>query len=74
MDKVTQLNFQKGLHDLADKYRSRLASEGLLDVPVEDVWAELRRIRQEIADHDYPARSSLKQPSSSISRGGRKSR
>lgn len=55
IDKVTQLNFQKGLHDLADRYRSRLASEGLLDVPEEDVWAELRRIREEIAEHDYPA-------------------
>lgn len=37
MDKVAQLNFQKGLYDLADKYRSRLASVGLLDVPAEDV-------------------------------------
>jgi len=27
LDKVAQLNFQKGLHDLADKYRARLAAK-----------------------------------------------
>lgn len=55
IDKVAQLNFQKGLHDLAEKYRSRLASEGRLSIPAEQVWAELNRIREEIAEHDYPA-------------------
>lgn len=55
IDKVAQLNFQKGLHELAEKYRSRLASEGRLDVPLEQVWAELHLIRQEIAAHDYPS-------------------
>lgn len=55
IDKVAQLNFQKGLHDLAEKYRSRLASEGRLNIPAEQVWAELHRIREEIAAHDYPA-------------------
>jgi len=54
-NKVAQLNFQKGLHDLAEKYRSRLASERRLNVPAEQVWAELHRIRKEIATHDYPA-------------------
>jgi hypothetical protein len=55
IDKVAQLNVQKGLRDLAEKYRSRLASESRLNVPAEQVWAELHRIRQEIAAHDYPA-------------------
>ena len=55
IDKVAQLNFEKGLHDLAEKYRTRLASEGGLNIPAEQVWAELHRIRQEIAAHDYPA-------------------
>jgi hypothetical protein len=55
IDKVAQLNFQKGLHELAAKYRSRLASEDRLNVPTEEVWAELHRIREEIAAHDYPA-------------------
>ncbi|HXD33517.1 MAG TPA: hypothetical protein VN643_20510 [Pyrinomonadaceae bacterium] len=55
IDKVAQLNFQKGLHELAEQYRSRLASEGHLNVPEEDIWIELHRIRREIAEHDYPA-------------------
>lgn len=55
LEKVTQLNVQKGLHDLAEKYRARLAGKGRLNIPQEQVWAELHRIREEIAAHDYPA-------------------
>lgn len=33
IDKVAQINFQKELHDLAEKYRSRLSSEGRLNIP-----------------------------------------
>ena len=55
LDKVAQLNFQKGLHDLAERFRARLVREGLLNAPSEQVWAELHRIRQQIAEHDYPA-------------------
>ena len=55
IDKVAQLNFQRGFHDLAEKYRSRLASEGRLNIPAEQVWAELHHIRKEMAAHDYPA-------------------
>ena len=54
IDKVAQLNFQKGLHNLAEKYRARLAREDALNVPAEKVLAELHRIREEIAEHDYP--------------------
>jgi hypothetical protein len=54
LDKVAQLNIQKGLHELAEKYRARLAREGRLNIPPEKVWAELHRIREEIATHDYP--------------------
>jgi hypothetical protein len=57
IDRVAQLNFQKGLHDLAEKYRARLAREDSLNVPSEEIWAELHRIREEIAEHDYPAYS-----------------
>jgi hypothetical protein len=53
--KVAQLSFQKGLHDLAEKYRARLARQNQLNSPPEDIWMELHRIRQEIAEHDYPA-------------------
>jgi len=54
LDKVAQLNFQKGLHELAEKYRSRLAREHQLNSTPEQIWMELRRIREEIAHHDYP--------------------
>jgi len=55
LDKVAKLNFQKGLHDLAEKYRARLARQNQLNSPPENVWIELHRIREEIAQHDYPA-------------------
>jgi hypothetical protein len=55
IDKVAQLNLQKGLRDLSDRYRRRLMSENRLDIPPEQVWAELHRIRDEIIAHDYPA-------------------
>ena len=55
LDRVAQLNFQKGLHDLAEEYRARLARQGQLNTSTEQVWAELHRIRVQIAEHDYPA-------------------
>ena len=55
IDKVAQMNFQKGLHDLAVRYRARLIREDSLNVSSEEVWTELHRIREEIAEHDYPA-------------------
>jgi hypothetical protein len=55
LDKVAQLNFQKGLHDLAEKYRARLTRYNQLNSPPEQIWIELHRIREEIAQHDYPA-------------------
>lgn len=52
--KIAQLNFQKGLHDLAEKYRARLVRESHLNSPPEQIWIDLHRIREEIAQHDYP--------------------
>jgi hypothetical protein len=54
LDKVAQLNFHKGLHDLAEKYRARLAREGKLNVSPEQIFEELNHTRQKIAEHDYP--------------------
>lgn len=54
LDKIAQLNFQHGLNDLAEKYRARLAVEGRLDISAEHVWAELHRVREEVANRDYP--------------------
>jgi hypothetical protein len=55
LEKVARLNFQKGLHDLAGKYRARLARQNQLNTPPEQIWIELHRIREAIADQDYPA-------------------
>jgi hypothetical protein len=55
LDRVAQLNFQKGLHDLAEKYCARLARQNQLNSPPEQVWIELHRIREQIAENDYPA-------------------
>jgi len=54
LEKVAQLNPQKGLRELSEKYRARLAREGRWEVPAEEVWAELHRLREEIAKRDYP--------------------
>jgi hypothetical protein len=54
LDKVAQLNFQKGLHDLALRYRTRLIRQSQLNSTPEQVWIELHRIREQIAEHDYP--------------------
>jgi len=54
LDKVAQLNFQKGLADLSERYRARLAREDRLDLPVDEIWDELRRIRDEVAERALP--------------------
>jgi hypothetical protein len=54
LDKVAQLNFQKGLADLSQRYRARLAREDRLDIPVDEIWDELRRIRDEVAERALP--------------------
>lgn len=55
LERVAQLNLQRGLRELAEKYRARLKNQGRLDIPPDHVWAELHRIREDIAGHDYPA-------------------
>jgi hypothetical protein len=53
--KVADLNFQRGLEALSQKYRERLAQEGKLQQPAAEVLAELDRLREEIAAYDYRA-------------------
>lgn len=55
LEKVAQLNFQRGLRELSEKYRLRLKKQGSLNNTPDEVWAELHRIREDIAGHDYPA-------------------
>ncbi|HJY84298.1 MAG TPA: hypothetical protein VKK81_24840 [Candidatus Binatia bacterium] len=54
-ERVAELTFQRGLETLARQYRERLAQEGKLDQKVEEVMAELERVREEVAPHDYRA-------------------
>ena len=51
---VVELNFRRGLHDLSEQYRKRLKEQGELDHSVDEVWMDLKKIREEIARHDYP--------------------
>ena len=50
---VIELNFRRGLHDLSEQYRKRLKEQGELDHSVDEVLMDLKRIREEIARHDY---------------------
>jgi hypothetical protein len=53
LEKVTAIHFQHGLKALAQKYQQRLAKEGKLHQQAAEVFAELERVREEIAAHDY---------------------
>jgi hypothetical protein len=53
LEKIAELNFQRGLEALSQQYRERLAQEGKLDQKATEVMAELERVREEIAAHEY---------------------
>lgn len=53
LEKVAELNFQRGLKILSQKYRKRLAEEKKLNQRADEVLAELKRIREEVAANDY---------------------
>jgi hypothetical protein len=53
--RIAQLNFQKGFYELSEQYRARLSRQNQLTTPPEQVLTELRQIREQIAEHDYPA-------------------
>ncbi len=52
--RVAELNFRRGLNALSDQYRERLRQAGRIDQTAEEVLAELRRLREELAASDYP--------------------
>jgi hypothetical protein len=52
-EKVAELNFQRGLEMLSQKYRARLAAEGKLDQTADTVMAELKKLREDIVANDY---------------------
>jgi regulator of sigma D len=53
LDLVAELNFQRGLKALSDRYQARLAREDKLEQRADEVLAELRRIREDIAASDH---------------------
>jgi len=53
LEKVAELNFQRGLEALALRYRERLAQEGRLAQKAAEVMAELERVREDIVAHEY---------------------
>lgn len=53
-ERVADLAWRRGLRELSEMYRSRLAREGRLTDPPEKVLEELRRIREEVASREYP--------------------
>ena len=55
IERVAELNCQRGLESLSQRYRKRLAQEGQLDQSATEVLAELAKLREEIAAHDYRA-------------------
>ncbi len=53
LNKVSELNFRKGLKELSNRYRERLAQEGKLGQKAEEVLAGLKQMREKIAADDY---------------------
>ncbi len=52
-EKVADLNFQRGLEHLSQKIRARLEGEDKLTQTADEVMAELKRMREDIAANDY---------------------
>ena len=52
-ERVAEMNFQRGLTALSQKYRERLSRKGVLTQQAEEVMAGLAHIRQKIAADEY---------------------
>jgi hypothetical protein len=53
-ERGADLAWRRGLRELSEMYRSRLAREGRLADSPEKVLEDLRRIREEVASREYP--------------------
>lgn len=54
LDRLAAITLAKGLRDLSEQYRERLRREGAAEMSVEEIWSDLRRVREEVAARDYP--------------------
>jgi len=52
--RVAELNLHRGPSALSEQYQERLRQQEQLDRSVEEILADLKQIREEIAAHDYP--------------------
>jgi regulator of sigma D len=53
LQKLVDLNYRRGLKELSEKIQNRLRAEGKLDQSVEEIFAELARVREALAADDY---------------------
>ncbi len=53
LKKLADLNYRRGLKALSEKIQRRLAAEGKLNQSVDEIFAEMARIREEVAADDY---------------------
>ncbi len=51
--KLVDLNYRRGLKTLSEKIQKRLIAEGKLDQSVDEIFAEMARIREAVAADDY---------------------
>lgn len=53
LERVAELNFKRGLNALSHRYQKRLENRGELNKKSEDILADLRSIREDIASREY---------------------
>jgi hypothetical protein len=53
LQKLVDLNYRRGLKKLSEKIQKRLGAEGKLNQSVDEVFADLARIREAVAADDY---------------------
>ena len=53
LGKLVDLNYRRGLKTLSEKIQKRLIAEGKLDQSVDEIFAEMARIREAVAADDY---------------------
>lgn len=53
LQKLVDLNYRRGIKALSEKIQKRLLAEGKLHQSVDEIFAELARVREAVAADDY---------------------
>jgi hypothetical protein len=53
LQKLVDLNYRRGLKALSEKIQKRLIAEGKFHQSVDEIFAELARVREAVAADDY---------------------